>query len=248
MEVSDIKKTEFKFFIFLIIALLIPSICKYFDTHIFKNFKIIDFFVFLGLLFFLLKRKNLKKFYNLENVLLIIFFIFLRISLIFSDGENHIKSFYEVSTYFSLFFLYFFFQTSYFLKNKKFLIQLFFTLFFTISLFESILGIEQFIFQKKVGFFFETNFGFDVKNSASIYMPNSYLKYLNFQTNYIIRSHGTFLHPNIYAGFLVISLFLTYFFQDLDLQTSPQKHFVNILLLVYLLLCVFALMIQLFLR
>ena len=225
-----LKKQYTNLIIYLGLIAILPAINKYFDTHVLKSFHFIDICIFLFFFFFLINRKRLKKYYSYENVILVSFFIFLRISLITSIGGNHHKAFYELAIFFCMVLLFLFFQSKSFIENRKIIIKTFLLIFFTFSLFETILGIEQFIFQKKIGYFFEPNFGFDIKGSASVYMSDSSMrlfKFMNIKSNYLIRSHGSFNHPNIYAGFLVVSLFLNLYM----IFKSKKKLFFSSLML-----------------
>ena len=90
------------------------------------------------------------------------------------------------------------------------------------GLFQSIIAISQFVNQKSLGlrFLFESPLSPEISGVAKIMVNN--LK--------MIRAYGTFPHPNILAGFLLISIFFFYF---LWLNKKHSFAFNSILIAVY---------------
>jgi O-antigen ligase len=88
-------------------------------------------------------------------------------------------------------------------------------IFFSITLFESIVGILQFILQKPLGFSLlkEPLFGVEINTSAKIFISQKNQIFFNalsiVDNNCFLRAHGTFIHPNVFSGFLNVSSLLT---------------------------------------
>lgn len=236
-----------KFIIFLAFLLLLPSFFKLFDHGLQKCFgfnryiNAFDFIFFNFLAVCFIKKDKIKEKMSTPVILFILYIFLARISLFLCDGEIHFKAFYDLFKSFLVFLLFVSFFTDFFQKNYKIIIKSFLVIFFTIALFESIVGIMQFILQKPLGFHFLKEPFFSIENdeSAKIFISQSKQFFFNkFSTNeqgYFLRAHGTFFHPNIFSGFLNISSILTFFL----IYKSKKKIFFSIFLSFQLIALIF---------
>lgn len=215
-------KKGFKVILFLVVFLFLPSTFKLLDAT-FKHYiplstyiNVFDFIFFNFLAFCLIKKNQLKDFLSFPTILFLSYIFLCRLSLFLSDPEVHYKAYFELFKSFSYVFIFLAFTSDLFKKNYEKILKTFFVLFFSFTLFESILAILQFFLQRPLGFWIlkEPHFGLDIQTSATIYISegSQFLsKFFHFQTNNLLRAHGTFIHPNVLGGFLNISLILTFF-------------------------------------
>lgn len=224
-KISYLNRVKFlyKIILFLIVLLFLPNIFKFFD-HVFQKYfslnRYINIFDFIFFSFFticLIKKNKIKHILSVPMLLFFGYIFFARISIFLSEGEIHHRAYYELFQLFIVLLLFFSFFTKFFKKNYENIIKVFLVIIFTIALFESLVGILQFLLQRPLGFSIlkEPLFGVGVENSATIYLSENkqffFNKLLNNQSGVFLRAHGTFIHPNIFSGFLNISSILTLF-------------------------------------
>lgn len=87
-------------------------------------------------------------------------------------------------------------------------------IFITSALFQSIIGIFQFVQQSSIGLKFlnESILDTSIPGVAEILI----------QSIPVMRSYGTFLHPNIFAGYLFLSIILIFLFKRIQLFHVEQ--------------------------
>ncbi|MBN2478684.1 MAG: O-antigen ligase family protein [Parachlamydiales bacterium] len=207
-------KTFYLILLLYFIPILTKNIDHVFNKHALEFFHFIDIFLVAAFLYAItMKKQKISKTFKLEEYLLIGFLLLLRISLFFASGEIHHKAYYDLVQYALAILMFFVLLSKAFHENKENVIKVFLFIFFTITLFEVIVGIMQFFMQKPLGFYFfnEPIFGKEVEGSAKIFISNNWLlsSLISNNTQNFLRAHGTFIHPNVFAGFLNISLFLT---------------------------------------
>ncbi len=212
----------YKIILFLFFLFFSPGLFRFLD-HSFQKYiglyrfiNIFDFIFFGFLIVCFFKRSKIKNYLSSPLAFFIFFLILSRISLFFSKGEIHHKAYYDLFKTFFCFSLFFIFFTPFFRKNYKKIIKGFLVIFFTVALFESIIGIMQFILQKPLGgfsLFLEPKFGVGIENSAVVFISENkqffFNKILNNHSSYFLRAHGSFFHPNIFSGFLNVSSIMT---------------------------------------
>lgn len=208
---SSVRKTKLEELIFLLILLLLPT---QFGRHFWPNFSYIsgvridylsptiyvtDILVFILLILVFIKffkislLKSLKKNRTLVKHLFLIT-VFLIINILFS--KNILPSLYgAVKLLECIFFALF---TFYKIKKIRFNLLLFI---FSIGIiFESLLSIAQYVKQESIGgifyFFGERTFTGLTPGIANV----------SINGELILRSYGTFSHPNVLAGFLLLIL------------------------------------------
>ena len=202
------KLEKILFFIFLI---LIPFQLRIFLRNPVNEWNSIfiylgDIVFFLVFLLFLNRIKKKRIHISKRNLLLLVFVIIAFIS-IFISSATKISVFRWVKLMeFIILYIYIAsnlkFQSSNFKLNNGFLTK---TLLIIVCLgvFQSILAILQFIKQHSIGIKFI---------EAGIFSPDS-PGVANFTLNgeRILRSYGSFTHPNVLAGFLLLSIFAFYY-------------------------------------
>jgi O-antigen ligase len=243
--INKIKKIGFSglarvffylFFVFLpfrIDALVFTS--KIYESGFFNPYT--SFFIYLSdvcLIFSLLflalayvfkdKKINLQKIRDkFKSKLLIFAFVFLVLnicSLIFSVSPLN-SIFYNIRIL--EFFIVFLLLAKNFVNIKRLLY-----IFIGIMSFQALIGILQFFMQKSVGLSFlgESVISNELLGVAKINLGN--LK--------ILRIYGLFPHPNVFAGFLVFTIFFIIYF----LKNASKR--INVLFSILLSLCVVALL------
>ncbi|MFA6119162.1 MAG: O-antigen ligase family protein [Parachlamydiales bacterium] len=237
-----IEKSHLKAFFAIFILFLLPAVFRILDHNFQKYFGLNKYvnvfdFIFIGTAaFFFIRKDQLKKYVSLNTSLIVLFICLSRMSIFFSDGEIHHKAFYDLFRASLAMFLIFVFLTTYFRRNYEFVFKCFFMLFFIFAFFESIVGILQFILQRPLGLSFlnEPFFSINNSHSAKIYISENSLgifsNIIHSKNGDYLRSHGTFLHPNVFAGFLNISLILTMY----QIHKSKKKIVFSIFLILQL--------------
>nr|NGX36824.1 hypothetical protein [Candidatus Anoxychlamydiales bacterium] len=232
-----LEKPIFRFIIFATLIIISFPTFKFFDHFFQKIFGLNRYLHFFDLIFFsflafcLYKKKRFQRYFSINLSLVILYIILMRLSILFSNGELHHRAFNDLFKTTFMILLFSIFLTKNFEKNQKMIIKCFLFVFFSIALFETIVGIEQFLLQRPLGFTFlkEPIFGHEFGSSAKILLPSK----LNFLTQFIpsqkgelIRAHGTFIHPNIFAGFLNISTLLSLY----QLYKAKKRFFFSLFL------------------
>lgn len=132
-----------------------------------------------------------------KDLPLILFFIFSGISIFIADNEY--LSFFHFIKLFEFIAFYFYIRQNFeHINIKKFAYILIFS-----AIFQVIIADAQFHFQESIGlkYFGESPLSPTVDGVAKI----------NESGFKLIRPYGTFPHPNIFAAFLILALFMTYF-------------------------------------
>lgn len=214
------KNSIFRFVIFASLVLISFPIFKFFDYYFQRTFSfyrylhIFDLIFVLFLIFCFYKKKMFQNFFSIHLALVVLYLLFMRISILFSQGELHHRAFVDLFKSSFMILLFSIFLTKNFIKNKDVFIKWFLFLFFSIAFFETVLGIMQFLLQRPLGFTFlkEPFFSHAFGNTAKILLPEKIAfitKFIPSQKGELIRAHGTFIHPNIFAGFLNVSALLS---------------------------------------
>ena len=218
---SSVRKTRLEEFIFLLILLLLPT---QFGKHFWPNFSYIsgvridylsptiyltDVLIFVLLILVFIKSfknsllKSLKKNRTIAKHLLFIT-LFITINILFS--KSFLPSLYGAIKLIECIF----FALFTFFKIKKIKTETLLTVFSTGIIFESLLSIAQYIRQESLGgifyFFGERTFSGLTPGIANV----------SINGELILRSYGTFSHPNVLAGFLLI--ILTYILFNLNFK------------------------------
>ena len=189
-----------------------------------------DICFLLGILFvgldFAFNKNHTFEFRDLKfdrNLLFLsAFFVFFSfISVFFSNNLGN--SFFSLLRFFEFFILYLLLIFE--LVNFKLMIKTF----LGAVLFASVLGLFQFILQHSLGLKF---LGESVVSNSMVGVAK--LQLFDFK---LLRAYGTFAHPNIFSGFLAISLIFIYLFYKKEFFVRNK---LNILVL-FLLLAVFLL-------
>ncbi|HEU64484.1 MAG: hypothetical protein KR126chlam4_01113 [Candidatus Anoxychlamydiales bacterium] len=221
-----LKKHEnfpYKIILYALLIIISPAIFKILDHKFQKLFSlnryinIIDF-IFLGIFsFWYFKKDKLKIKFSKNLILLILYLLMARLSIVLSIGQIHHRAYYDLFRASILIFVLLSFFSETFQKHKKIVIKTILTLFFTFALLQTSIAILQFILQKSLGFTFlhEPFFAHNLGGSCKIQIAENaqfFLKYLPSQNNLFLRAHGTFIHPNVLSGFLNVSSLLTLYF------------------------------------
>ncbi len=218
---SSVRKTKLEEFIFLLILLLLPT---QFGRHFWPNFSYIsgvridylsptiyltDVLIFVLLILVFIKSfkncilKSLKKNRTLvKHFLIITGFIIINILL----SKSILPSLYGAVKLFECIF----FALFTFFKIKKIKTETLLAVFSTGIIFESLLSIAQYVKQESLGGIFY----FLGERTFSGLTPGIANASINGEL--ILRSYGTFSHPNVLAGFLLI--ILTYILFNLNFK------------------------------
>lgn len=208
---SSVRKIKLEEFIFLLILLILPT---QFGKHFWPNFSYIsgvrvdylsptiyltDILIFVLLILVFIKSfknsllKSIKKNRTLVKHLLLIT-VFIIINILFS--KNILPSLYGVLKLFECIF----FALFVFYKINKIKVEFLLLIFSTGIIFESLLSISQYVKQESLGgifyFFGERTFSGLTPGIANV----------SINGELILRSYGTFSHPNVLAGFLLLTL------------------------------------------
>ncbi len=193
------------------------SIPPLFEKYI--HFYLTDFWI-VGLLIgaLLLKEVRMKElFFNRHSRYLTLYCFVAVFSILFSIFSSY---FFQYVTLLNLVIACTAFHLTYLLMSRRsewIPIALWF--FIGIAFLECLIGTGQFLFQKNLGLSFLSEANIDPSmNNIAVYpltegnralfdkLPWIAEEHLN-----ILRAYGTFDHPNIFGGYLVIALFVSYF-------------------------------------
>lgn len=207
-EVSFLKLSSFclKLFI-LVLPFQIRTLifnCTVLITGNFNEYA--SFFIYAGDIFiltaavffgFAIYKKEVKKVFMGDPIitLLILLYVLSLMFSIFIADQNVLVLL--------LIFRYLEFLILYFLLVNGVLARSDVLNYFIYSLFvQSFIAIEQYLFQSSVGL------GFLGESNISAVVPG--VAKMDIGGDKVIRAYGTFLHPNLLAGFLIIALFWIY--------------------------------------
>jgi hypothetical protein len=172
-----------------------------------------DISLILTLIFWLVFNKKLYKYLNIENLknarklpavflLLLAFIVWLIISAVINNNYAEISAFYILKFIeLSLLVIYIYFN----LRNKNRLI----TTLFIISLsgfLQGLIAIYQFIYQCPL---FKSPILHRLTGESTVYPQLPGIAKIVINNEKLIRSYGTFPHPNILGGFLILTMILT---------------------------------------
>ncbi|MBI5346850.1 MAG: O-antigen ligase family protein [Chlamydiae bacterium] len=225
------KKLVLKGICFFFVIFALPALTN--ETYRFfkkigfeyiNYFHAIDFLFIGSLVFAKLKKIDLSRFFKEKEIIfLAVFLILIRLSLLYSSGVNSYKGYSEALKFIVTASCFFFVFTETFKQKKELILNIFLKSVLVLALLNSVLAIAQFFLQKSIGLYFLG----EVHNS--IYTVGSPIIHVNGGTkwlfdqfhssNELLRSYGLFFHPNILAGFLVMSIMLSLYL----LQNTKQK-------------------------
>jgi len=201
----------------------------------FIRFSISDFVlvaIFIGLCF--VKKVKLKElFFNSHSRYLTLFIIGAFISIMCSIFSSY---YFQYTTLLHLTLAFLGFYLVYVLyRNRPDLIRPTLYAFLSVTALECVIGIGQFLMQHHLGlqFLSEPMISPNIKSYASFSLAdgkeffNGLLPWIQSGHNLILRPYGTFIHPNIFGGYLCISLFLSYY-----AFLTSENRFVRVLLLI----------------
>ena len=218
-----------------------------FERHI--HFYLTDFWI-IGLLIgaFLLKEIRAKElFFNRHSRYLTLFSCVAVFSILFSLFSTY---FFQYITLINLMIAFSAFHLIYILMSKKkewIPIALWF--FVGVATLECLIGTGQFLFQKSLGLSFLS----EVQTNPSMHNISVYpltegnralfdkLPWIGENHSHVLRAYGTFGSPNIFGGYLVTALFVSYFlFMQSDNRLKKSFLLMLIPLLVLTLVLTFA--------
>lgn len=151
-----------------------------------------------------------EKFLNIKNtnklpaawLLLFIFIIWLIINIIINNNFAEISAFY-IFKFFELFLLIIYLYFS--LRNKNKLITALFVISFT-GFSQSLIAIYQFTSQSPL---FKNPFLHRLIGESTVYPQLPGIAKIVINNEKLVRAYGTFPHPNILGGFLILTIIIT---------------------------------------
>ncbi len=162
-------------------------------------FDLLFLIIFSSWIFQKIKAKTIQKF--LESKWLIFLLIVYLIWNVFSVSSNSSTSTYNFLRLFEVLFFFLIFIDT--VKTKKFFNQIVYLIFLS-GIFQSVLALGQFIFQKSLGLKY---LGESVLNPQILGVAK-----IEVNSEKFIRGYGTFPHPNILGAFLFLSLITSLYF------------------------------------
>ncbi|MCK5466371.1 hypothetical protein KAI56_02660, partial [Candidatus Parcubacteria bacterium] len=172
-----------------------------------------DVLLVLTLIFWFVFSKKLHKYFNIESLknirelpaiwlLLLAFIIWLIISTIINNTYTEISVFYILKFIeLSLLIVYIYFN----LRNKKRLIEALFVISFA-GFFQGLIAIYQFIYQSSL---FKHSLLHRLTGESTVYPQVSGIAKIIVDNEKLVRAYGTFPHPNLSGGFLIISILVS---------------------------------------
>ena len=207
----------------------------FFNKYI--HFYITDFWI-VGLLIgvFWLKEGSWKElFFNRHSRFLTIYGGVAIASIIFSIFATY---YFQYTTIINLMIAFIAFHIIYLLLSKRDRwIEIALWAFIGVAAVESIIGVGQFFMQKSLGLYFlsEVQINPDMDNIAVYPLTEGSralfdkLPWIPKDKIHILRAHGTFDHPNIFGGYLLIALFVAYYL-FINAKNYLQKGFLLVLI------------------
>lgn len=212
------------------------------SLHFFISDVLIMFF-FMGALFF--KSIAWKKFFSSVHLnLFFSFFLLTVLSVFLCPVDSNLFHYVNLFYWFLIFFLFGSIHFVFKHRNLKKFLKILFVSIFLLAIFESVVGISQYFLQGAVGLRF---LGEQKLNSAHFVKSAFHMKdhtrwifdsFLNIKSSdgEILRVYGTFPYPNVFAGFLVLSLFMSF-----SLHVILKTRWVKVFLCLGILMQVFTL-------
>jgi len=172
-----------------------------------------DILLILTLVFWLVFNRGLDKYFKIRNLkdtfklnstslLLFIFIFWLILNTVINNAYTEISVFYILKFIeLELLFIYLYFN----LRNKKRLV----TALFVISLagfFQGLIAIYQFIYQCPL---FKNPLLHRLTGESTVYPQFIGIAKITVDNEKLIRSYGTFPHPNVLGGFLIVSILVS---------------------------------------
>ena len=206
-------------------------------------FRLSDFLIaalLIALLFS--KKEGLKSlFFNSHSRYLTLFTCVAFLSILFSPFSRY---YLQYTTLLNLTLAFLAFHLVYLLyKNATDLIPPILCAFVGVAALECLIGIGQFLVQHDLGlqFLSEPVIAPHMDNIATFTLSNGeffngLLPWIDRGHSVILRAHGTFDHPNVFGGYLLISLFLSYY-----IFMTGKKPWIRPLLLVFIPIQIFTL-------
>ena len=172
-----------------------------------------DILLILALFFWLFSIRELHKYLNIENlknayklsfiwILLLAFIIWLVISVVINNSYIEISVFYVLKFIeLSLLIIYIYFN----LRKKKRLITALFMISFA-GFFQGLIAIYQFIYQSPL---FKHPLLHRLTGESTVYSQVPGIAKIIMDNEKSIRAYGTFPHPNLLGGFLIVSILIS---------------------------------------
>ena len=172
-----------------------------------------DVLLILTLIFWLVFNKKLYKHFNFENLksahklpaiwlLLLVFIAWLIVGVVVNNNYIEISAFYILKFIeLSLLIIYIYFN----LRNKNKLITALFTISFA-GFFQGLIAIYQFMYQCPL---FKHPFLQKLTGESTVYPQLPGIAKIVVDNEKFIRAYGTFPHPNILGGFLIVSILIS---------------------------------------
>ena len=172
-----------------------------------------DVLLILTLIFWLVFNKKLYKHFNFENLksahklpaiwlLLLVFIAWLIVGVVVNNNYIEISAFYILKFIeLSLLIIYIYFN----LRNKNKLIIALFTVSFA-GFFQGLIAIYQFMYQCPL---FKYPFLQKLTGESTVYPQLPGIAKIVVDNEKFVRAYGTFPHPNILGGFLIVSILIS---------------------------------------
>lgn len=218
------------------------TVPQYFESHL--HFYFSDLFIVLVLILicFALKPRIKELLFNQSSCFLTLFWFAALLSLFLSLFSSYYSHYFNL---FNLAIIFFGFHlTRFFFQNQEEWIKKLLWGFACIACFQCFVGIWQFFTQGPLGVFLlgEIPLHIDGPHLTVIPLTPQTRKLIELfhllpeGRNFLMRSCGTFIHPNIYGEYLAISVMVSYF-----LYTEAKNRSMQIFILGLILIQIFSL-------
>ena len=206
------KNNLAKFFFYLLIIFLPTQFGKHFWPqssfvyglrldYLSPTIYVTDIFIVLIFVFYLPSFINALRKINKNKLVIFLFFV-LSLFLGINSSKNFPAGFYGLIKFFEFSFLAFYVYQNIKIINKKII----FYCFSASIVFESLLSFLQYVNQGSIG----SLFYFFGERQYFLQTPGVANASINGQL--VLRTYATFSHPNVLAGFLVITMFFLFLF------------------------------------
>jgi len=223
MKLEKLKNLHIYFFYLFLFSIPIQTRKVFLTEHSFYSGAFTEyatFFIYasdilliLTLMSWFIFNKRLYKYLNIENsknarklsgmwLLLPIFIIWLILSTIINNNYIEISVFYIFKFIeLSLLIIYIYFN----LKDKKRLITALFVVSFT-GFLQGLIAIYQFVYQSPL---FRHPLLHKLTGESTVYPQVSGIAKIIVDNEKLVRAYGTFPHPNLLGGFLIVSILIS---------------------------------------